>query len=315
MKTGRLISIFMTLLDKERVGARELAEMFEVSARTIYRDIDTLNLAGIPVHSVSGVGGGFEIMPNYKIDRNVFSATDLSVILTGLSGLSEMMQGDELANALAKIKSFIPEGQANDIELKTSQITIDLSLWMGNQIIHSNLEMVKIAVQEYKLFSFTYSDRYGNKTERTIEPYQLVLKGNHWYVQGYCYQRADFRLFKLSRLLTPQIQKVSFSPREYQKPQLNFTDSLATMQIEIKLRIHKSIMDRVLDFCPQDNFLSDGEEYYIVRFPFIENNFYYDILFSFGSRCECLEPIHIRTEMRRRINDLARIYEKSDNSK
>jgi predicted DNA-binding transcriptional regulator YafY len=300
----------MTLLDKERVGAQELADMFEVSARTIYRDIDTINMAGIPVHSIPGVGGGFEIMPNYKIDKNVFSTSDLSIILTGLSGLSEMMQSDELANALAKIKSFIPTEQAKAIELKTSQIHIDLSSWMGNKNIQSNLEIVNKALQEYKLFSFIYLDRYGNKTERTIEPYQLILKGNHWYVQGYCYQRTDFRLFKLSRLSSPQIQEVSFTPREYQKPQLNFTDRLATMQIELKIRIHKSIMDRVLDFCPYENFFPDGEEHYIVSFPFIENNFYYDILLSFGNKCECIEPEHIRTELKRRIHSIANIYEK-----
>lgn len=182
MKTGRLISIIMTLLDKERIGAQELANMFEVSLRTIYRDIETINISGIPVRSIPGVGGGFEIMSNYKIDKNVFSTTDLSVILTGLSGLSEMMQGDELANALAKIKSFIPTDRAKDIELKTGQIHIDLNSWMGNKNIQSNLEIVKLALQKYRLFSFTYSERYGNKTERTIEPYQLILKGNHWYV-------------------------------------------------------------------------------------------------------------------------------------
>ncbi len=310
MKTGRHISIIMTLLDKKRVSAKELAEMFEVSARTIYRDIDTINMAGIPVHSTSGVGGGFEIMPNYKIDKNVFSTADLSAILTGLHGLSEMMQGEELSNALAKVKSFIPAEQAKNIDIKMSQIHIDLSSWMGNKNIRSNLEMVKIALQEHKLFSFSYADRYGNKTKRTIEPYQLILKSNHWYIYGYCRQRADFRLFKLSRLLSTQIEEISFIPREYQKPQLDFTDSLTTIQTEIKLRIHKSIVDRVLDFCPYEKFLPSSDEYYIVDFPFVENNFYYDILLSFGNRCECIEPAHIRTELKRRIEEIATMYEK-----
>ena len=71
MKIDRLVSIIMILLDKERIGAQELADMFEVSPRTIYRDIDAINMAGIPVHSTSGVGGGFEIMQNYKLEKKV----------------------------------------------------------------------------------------------------------------------------------------------------------------------------------------------------------------------------------------------------
>ncbi len=309
MKIDRLVSIIMILLDKKRIGAHELADMFEVSPRTIYRDIDTINMAGIPVLSTSGVGGGFEIMEKYKIDRKVFSTADLSAILTGLSGLSNMIQGDELVNALAKVKSFIPADRAKDIELKANQIYVDLSPWMGNRNIQAYIEIIKTALQESKLLSFEYADRYGNKTERTAEPYQLVLKSSHWYLQGYCHKRNDFRLFKLSRTLNLQIQEEFFTPRNYQKPQLEFDDILATMQTKIKIRIHKSIMDRVLDYCTYEHFSPDGDEHCIVDFPFIENEYYYNILFSFGNKCECIEPLHIRTEMKRRIDDMATIYE------
>ncbi|SEW30381.1 helix-turn-helix transcriptional regulator [[Clostridium] fimetarium] len=309
MKVDRLVSIIMILLDKKRIGAQELADMFEVSPRTIYRDIDTINMAGIPVRSTSGVGGGFEIMQKYKIDRKVFSTADLSAILMGLSSLSNMIRGDELVNALAKVKSFIPADRAKDIELKANQIYIDLSPWMGNRNIQSYLEMIKTALQESKLLSFEYADRHGNKTTRTAEPYQLVLKSSHWYWQGYCHKRNDFRLFKLSRMSNLQIQAEFFTPRDYQKPQLDFTDILATLQTPIKLRIHKSVMDRVLDYCSYEQFSPDGDEHYNVNFPFIENEYYYSILFSFGDKCECLEPLHIRTEMKRRIHDIATIYE------
>ena len=124
MKTDRLVSIIMMLLDKERIGAQELADRFEVSPRTIYRDIETINMAGIPVRSTPGVGGGFEIMQEYKVDKNVFSAADLSAILMGLSSLSGMVRGNELVNALAKVKRFIPADRAKEIELKANQILI-----------------------------------------------------------------------------------------------------------------------------------------------------------------------------------------------
>ncbi len=309
MKVDRLISIIMILLDKERISAQELANIFEVSPRTIYRDIDAIDMAGIPVISTSGVGGGFEIMPNYKIDRKVFSTADLSAILMGLSGLSNIVRGEELINALAKVKSFIPAEKAKDIELKTNQMHIDFTSWMGNKNIQPYFEIIKTALQERKLLSFEYVNHYGNKTRRIVEPYQLVLKNSQWYFQGYCYEKNDFRLFKISRMSNLQMQEDCFIPRDYPKPQLDITDIMATIQTKVKIRIHKSIMDRVLDYCEYEDFFPDGEEHYIVSYPFIENEYYYDILLSFGNKCECLEPLHIRTEMKRKIHDMANIYE------
>ncbi len=267
MKVDRLVSIIMILLDKKRIGAQELADMFEVSPRTIYRDIDAINMAGIPVRGASGVGGGFEIMQEYKVDKKVFSADDLSALLMGLSSLSGMIRGDELVHALAKVKSFIPADRAKEIELKVNQICIDLSPWMGNRNIQPYLETIKSALQENKLLSFEYIAHHGNKTARTAEPYQLVLKGNHWYLQGYCRIRNDFRLFRLSRMSNLQMKEEIFAPRDYQKPQLDFDSILETMQTKIKIRIHRSVMDRVLDFCTYEDFSPDGNEYYIVNFP------------------------------------------------
>lgn len=309
MKTDRLVSIIMMLLDKERVSAQELADRFEVSPRTIYRDIETINMAGIPVRSTPGVGGGFEIMQEYKLDKNVFSAADLSAILMGLSSLSGMVRGNELVNALAKVRRFIPADRAKEIELRANQICIDLSPWMGNRNIQPYLELVKTALQESRLLSFEYADRFGNRTVRTVEPYQIVLKGSHWYFQGYCRKREDFRLFRLSRISSLQMSRETFSPRDYQKPVLDFGDILKTMQTTIKLRVQKSAMDRLLDFCTCEHAVPDGEEHYIVNFPFIENEYYYDILISFGNQCECLEPPHVRAEMKRRIQNMAALYD------
>ena len=308
MKVDRLVSIIMILLDKKRIGAQELADIFEVSPRTIYRDIDAINMAGIPVRGASGVGGGFEIMQEYKVDKKVFSADDLSALLMGLSSLSGMIRGDELVHALAKVKSFIPADRAKEIELKVNQICIDLSPWMGNRNIQPYLETIKSALQENKLLSFEYIAHHGNKTARTAEPYQLVLKGNHWYLQGYCRIRNDFRLFRLSRMSNLQMKEEIFAPRDYQKPQLDFDSILETMQTKIKIRIHRSVMDRVLDFCTYEDFSPDGNEYYIVNFPFIDNEYHYDILLSFGDKCECLEPLHVREKMKRRIHDIVAIY-------
>ncbi len=308
MKIDRLVSIIMILLDKKRIGAQELADMFEVSPRTVYRDIEAINMAGIPIRSVSGVGGGFEIMQNYKIEKNVFTASDLSAILMGLYSLTDTVRGDELINTLAKVRSFIPADRAKDIELKASQIYIDLTPWMGNGNTERYLTIIKTALQENRLLSFEYVDRHGNKTARTAEPYRLILKSNHWYFQGYCRTKNDFRLFRLCRISNLQIGKETFTPRDYRKPQLTFDDILSTMQAKIKIRIHRSVMDRVLDYCAYEDISPDGDEYYIVRFPFIENEYYYDILLSFGDKCECLEPLHVRTEIKRKVRNMLALY-------
>lgn len=310
MKIDRLVSIIMILLDKKRIGAQALADIFEVSPRTIYRDIDAISMAGIPVRGTSGVGGGFEIMQEYKLDKRFFSTDDLSALLMGLSSLSGMVRGDELVHALAKVRSFIPAGRTKEIELKVNQICIDLSPWMGGSNIQPYFEIIKTALQESRLLSFDYIAHHGNKTARTVEPYQLVLKDSHWYLQGYCRKRNDFRLFRLSRMSNLQMQEETFTPRDYPKPQSDFDHILKTLQTKIKIRIHKSIMDRVLDFCSYEDFSPDGDTHYLVNFPFIENEYHYDILLRFGDKCECLEPLHIREKVKRRIHALAALYER-----
>ena len=308
MKIDRLVSIILILLEKERIGAYALAEQFEVSPRTIYRDIDAINLAGIPVRSTPGVNGGFEIMPQFKIDRKVFSTADLSAILMGLTSLSGMLRGDELANALAKVRSFIPAGQAKDIELRSNQVLIDLSPWTVNRSVQSNLERIQTALLENRLLSFEYLNHDGTKTARTAEPYRLVLKNSQWYWQGYCYTRNDFRLFKLSRMSNLQLLAETFVPRKHPKPQLDFSDAAAARQTTITLRIHKSILERVLDYVASEDITPDGADHYIVRYPLIENDYYYGILLSFGDKCECIEPPHVRAEMRRRAEAIAALY-------
>ena len=168
MKVDRLVSIIMILLEKKRIGAQELADRFEVSPRTIYRDIDAINMAGIPVRSTSGVGGGFEIMPEYKMDKRVFSTAELSALLMGLTNLSGMVRGEELLSALAKVRSFIPADKAKEIDLKANRICIDLRPWMGNRNIQPNLETIQTALQGRRLLSFSYVDGHGNqRSERS----------------------------------------------------------------------------------------------------------------------------------------------------
>ena len=225
-----------------------------------------------------------------------------------MTNLSDMVRRADLVHALAKVRSFIPAGRARDIEIKANQIRIDMDPWMGNGNIRQHLETVKSALQERRMLSFAYIDGHGNKTERVVEPYQLVLKSGHWYFQGYCRSRNDYRLFRLSRMTDLQMLPETYSPRDYEKPILDIEPLLETLQTDIKLRIHKSVLDRVLEYCTQDRVIPDGEEYYLVNYPFIERDYYYDMLLSFGDKCECLEPARVREEIKRRIQSMASVY-------
>lgn len=311
MKIDRLVSIIMLLLEKERISAQELSEMFEVSLRTIYRDLDAINMAGIPIQATSGVGGGFEILPQYKIDKKVFSSDELSSILMGLSSLSSVVHGDELAHALAKVKSFIPEEKSNDITLKANQICVDFSPWTGNSYIQSYVEIIKTAIEEHKTLSFEYVSQSGNKTLRTVEPYQLVLKSGHWYVQTFCLTRNDYRLFRLNRMCSLFKTDKTFEPRDFKNPLLDFSDFENDKLIKIKLRVHNSILDRILDFCSFENIKPDGNngEYFFADFPFVESDYFYDILLGFGASCECVAPSNVRSEMKKRIQKMGEMYE------
>ena len=308
MKIDRLISILMILLERKRISAEKLSEMFEVSKRTIYRDIEAISMAGIPIRTTSGAGGGIEIMSQYKIGSNVFSEDDLSVLLMGLTNLSKIAQGSEVRNAIAKVRSFIPQEQAKSIEIKANQVLIDLNPWFGSGNVNQHLEIIKSALQENALISFTYIDVHSNRSRRIAEPYQLVLKGHAWYVQSFCRTKSDYRLFRLSRMTELEMLDEKFIPRDYQKPVLDFEEAVEKLQTDIRLRVHRSILDRILEFCAFERIKPDGEDYYLVEYPFIERDYYYDMLLSFGDKCECLEPAYVREELKRRIARLSQLY-------
>lgn len=308
MKIDRLISIIMILLERKKVSATKLAEMFEVSPRTIYRDIETINLAGIPIVTYPGANGGIGIMEEYKIDKKLFTTSDIATLLMGIGSISRVMNNEEIINTLAKIKGLVSDEQISDIELKSSQITIDLTPWMGNKNMEINLEKTKKAMDEKKYLYFEYTDRSGKNSNRKIEPYQLVLKESHWYLQGYCSSKEDFRIFKLSRISDLEILDDTFSPRRFDAKLLGTWDYIEKKFITIKLLVHESLRERMVEHCGEDNIQYCEDNKLIVNFPFIEDEYGYNLLLGFGDKCECLEPSNVRYELIRRIKNLLRVY-------
>ena len=308
MKIDRLISIIMILLERKKVSATKLAEMFEVSTRTIYRDIETINSAGIPIITYPGIHGGIGIMEEYKIDKKLFTTSDIATLLMSLGSISRAITNDEIISTLAKVKALIPNEQIRDIELKSNQITIDLTPWIGNRKLQSNLENIKKALDEKNFLSFEYSNSSGKKSNRKIEPYRLVLKESNWYLQGYCTFRGEFRIFKLSRISSLEFIDEIFIPREFDTKPLGVWDNIKKNIVVIKLLVHESLRDRISEYCGEESIQPYEENKLIVDFPFEESEFGYNMLLSFGDKCECLEPAHVREEIIRRVKDLLGVY-------
>lgn len=298
----------MVLLQRKKISATKLAEMFEVTPRTIYRDIETINSAGIPIITYPGINGGIGIMEEYKIDKKLFTNSDIAALLMGLGSISSTMTNDEIINALAKVKGLVPEEQIRDIELKSNQITIDLSPWVGNKNMQPNLEKIKTALNEKNLLAFKYSDRNGKKSNRKIEPYRLVLKESNWYLQGYCISRQDFRVFKLSRISALEILDDTFNLREFDVKSLGAWDYIEKRIITIKLLVDESLRERMVEHCGEESIETCGNNKLIVDFPFVEDDLGYNLLLSFGNKCECLEPSNVRDELIRRIKNMLDVY-------
>ena len=193
MKIDRLIGILSILLQEEKVTAPKLAEKFEVSRRTINRDIEDLCKAGIPIITSQGAGGGISIMDGYKLDRTILSSKDMQMIMAGLRSLDSVSGSHYYGQLMEKIKA----GSSNYFS-GNEAILIDLSSW-NKDSLSPKVEMVQDAIELGKTLKFQYYAPSG-ETRRKMEPYFLIFKWSSWYVYGFCLLRSDYRLFKLNRM-------------------------------------------------------------------------------------------------------------------
>lgn len=307
MKINRLLSIIMVLIEQNKISASKLAEMFEVTPRTIYRDIETIQAAGVPIVTYTGTNGGIGILENYKIDKKFFTKEDMITIMTGLGSISSSVTNSGLNKVLTKLQSLIPEDHTQEIKLKSGQVVIDLTTWSGNKKLQANLIKIKEALNQRRYLIFKYLDGNGKSTERKVEPYQLLWKEEKWYINSYCTMRNDFRLFKLSRISYLKVLDETFSLREFDMEELRMNWSEKRI-LNIKLLADVSLKEKILERCEEENITYCGKNKMIVEFPFVDDDFGYELLLSFGNKCECLEPIEIREKLIEKIRNMLHIY-------
>lgn len=308
MKITRIISIIMLLLEQEMISAPKLAEMFEVSPRTIYRDVDTMLMAGIPIVTFTGVTGGISIMPEYKIDKKLFTLSDITALLIGLGSIHSTLSNEELMATIVKIKGLVPTDQYKNIESTLNQITIDPTPWHGNQYLISYINLIKSAMSEKRLITFKYYDRLSKKSFRKIEPYRLALKNANWYIQGYCCDRNDYRIFSISRMESLKFTDDIFEPREFNYTSKDLEFRTGQNPTILKLRVHESLRSNILKYCNEESISETKNGKFLAYFSMVEDDYWYSILLQFGDKCECLEPLHVRQELKNRISKMLDLY-------
>lgn len=309
MKTERLLAITMILLNKKQISATQLAEIFEVSIRTIYRDINSLSEAGIPVLALPGVNGGIQIMDTYKVDKHFFTTSEITALLIALENLGKNIATRHSNQTIEKLKTLVPNHLSNEIELKINQVMVDLTPWTNNQTLQPFLEIVKSAMDYQHLLQFDYRDNRGNQTTRTVEPYRLVLKEISWYVQAYCLEKNEFRTFKLSRMSSLNELNKSFKPRKFHATALGKEPFYGKKFTSVTLKVSHKIKDQLTEKFGDLAILrtTDSNEV-LVEFPFMEDDFSYNLLIGLGNQCECIAPNHVRTELKKRIAELLEKY-------
>lgn len=300
MKIDRLIGILSILLQEEKATAPELAKRFEVSRRTINRDIEDLCMAGIPIRTAQGAGGGICIMEGYRIDRTLLTSKDMQMILAGLRSLDSVSKSRYYERLMEKIQA----GSSAFISGKDS-ILIDLSSWYKDAIA-PKIELMLEAIEKRKRIRFLYFAPSGEGM-REVEPYYLIFKWSSWYVWGWCGKREDFRLFKLNRMDMPEMYGDTFSPREVRMPDLS-AEKIFPGGIRVKALFAPEMKWRLVEeyglHCIEEQ--EDGRLLFQKDDTDFENLLSW--LLTFGSKVEVLEPARAREELLKNARRMMEMY-------
>ena len=297
MKNNRLFKILYYVLEKGKVTANELAEKFEVSIRTIYRDIDVLSSAGIPIYATQGKGGGIEIADDFVLKKSFFSKNEQEQILIALKGLELTNKGCE-NKLLTKLTALFKTKNTNWIE-------VDFINWQRSKSYDELFKDIKSAIINKNIVSFTYFSSNKKETSREVKPIRLLFKGWDWYVYAFCLSRNDFRYFKLSRIKEFEILSNTFED--------DFDNIVLKKEMEyeetvfVKVKFDRKMAFRVYDEVSGDiEEDEDGNLYATVELPNDYN--LYNYIFSYGDAAEVLEPKEIRDKIKNIINFMNKKY-------
>ncbi len=303
MKIDRQIGILSALLQKDMVTAPDLAELFEVSRRTINRDIEDLCKAGIPIVTKQGVNGGISIMENYKLDRTLFTNAEMQDILAGLRSLDSVNGTNRYGRLMEKLSPG-----ASDFMVGSQSVLIDLSSWYKDSLA-SKIELIRTCIEQCREMEFVYYSPKGESV-RCIEPYYLIFRWSSWYVWGWCRKREDFRLFKLNRMEDAKISERGFAKRRVPMPDLS-NGRIFPGGIRVKALFEPECKWRLVEEFGSGSFREQEDGRLLFQADYTNQENLTAWLLSFLDKVELLEPEGLRATIRESIERMRKKYEVS----
>ena len=298
MKENRYFQMIYLLLDKGQMTAPELADYFEVSIRTIYRDIDILSSAGIPIYATQGKGGGIAIQDSYVLKKSLLSEQEQKQILMALHGI-RVLEDEQINMLLSKLSGVFQRQQGNWLE-------IDFSTWTKSGAGKHNFQLLQSAIRKSRIVSFSYYSGKGEQTKRIIEPHKLVFKTSDWYLYGYCTLRKDFRFFKLTRIRDLKLQDAEFM-RETPEHIFERSDEFEMKTVQVTLLFDAGMSHEVYEkFDEEVSEQEDGSLLVTTILP--DNELLYSYVLSCRERVEVLSPPYVRDNVRKRVRKMLEIY-------
>lgn len=301
MKIDRQIGILSVLLQKETVTAPYLAEKFEVSRRTINRDIEDLCKAGIPVVTRQGVNGGISIHENYKLDKVLFTQGEMQDILAGLRSLDSVNGTNRYGQLMEKLSVG-----SSDFMVGNQSVLIDLSSWHKGSLA-PKIELIRAAIGKCRKLEFHYYSP-GGESVRCIEPYCLIFRWASWYIWGWCEKRRDFRLFKLNRMAQVKMSGQEFLKRQTPMPDLS-DERIFPGGIKVRALFDQDCKWRLVEEFGAESFRVQQDGRLLFQADYTNKDNLITWLLSFREKVELLEPEEIREEIRASIERMRKRYE------
>lgn len=300
MQISRLFKIVYLLQESKHLTAKDLAEHFEVSTRTILRDVDTLSEAGIPIYTTKGKGGGIFLLDNFILNKTTISKKEQDQILFALQSLSltEQLEEKEL---LSKLQAFFQN-------TKTGWIEVDFSRWGSEKSEKEGFGLIKEAILQHKVLSFAYTSSYGETLRRTVNPLRLVFKNNAWYLQAYCRLKEDYRTFKINRAFHMNMEDECFEAEEFEVPPIDIQSSDHFETLPIVLEFSRESAYRAYDNFNASQITRNENGSVTVKADMVYEPGIYDYFLSLGRGVKIISPSFAKEKLLQCIEEIKANY-------
>ncbi len=305
MRIDRLLSMILIISNKGRVTGKELAEHFEVSLRTVYRDIDKICEAGIPIASEGGMGGGFYVMENFSLDKQFLKKSEVQTLTAVMDNLGFLFGKNKQFNDI--VLKF-ENSNEKDKDVK-DRLNINMSHFSMEDELKEYLYLINSAIEESRLLELEYINRRMDYENRVVEPYYIDFSGGDWYLVGFCKSRNAFRRFKLVRIKSLKLGE-GFRSRNMSREEIlrKFNEDYNNNSTRVLLKFTARMGAQLNEYFHKDNIETAEDGSYIVEdfFPYEEGLIKF--LLGFGMECEVLEPEHLREEINNYIKEMFQKY-------